>query len=191
MNPRRACVMAAVGVALCAFALWWWREARDGARAMLASDAALAGGDTTLAIERAREAAQHPAPFGSAKERGFQRLQSIADDAESHGDVPTMKAALLAMRSAADSTDDATWRSRANAALPRCAMRAEANPSLHMSEGCQSAGDASCVGAMKLELATPTHPPPTTHLVVALFALALGALAMRLTRREARLNSPD
>lgn len=178
---RRALLLVVCAVVL--LAIGWWKVDRGGGRALSASDAALASSDYPLAISNAKLAAQSRGTRWS--QDGFKHLDDIANAAEIRGDVDTMKSAFVAMRAAADSTDDSDWREKANTGLARAAMRADTSPDARQKEGCSAVGTPPCTNAMKLELATPTHPPRSSHALVAIgFGVFLGlALFVTRTRR--------
>jgi len=101
---------------------------REGARAMLASDAALAAKNPDLAVVEALEAATHVAPFSPSSEAGFARLREIAEDAETRGDDDLAQAAWRAIRAAEIATkgpfsSDPARRAHAEAALARIDAR--------------------------------------------------------------------
>ncbi len=79
-----------------------------GERALLASDDALAKGDTLGAVLAARAAAEAYAPFSSVARRGFEKLESLAQDADGHGDLATASAARRAHGAAARETGAST-----------------------------------------------------------------------------------
>jgi hypothetical protein len=176
--------MLIVAVTLMLLGIAWLRERARATAALHASDAALAMGDFNAATEAAREAAMCRT-FGAAAPRmGFERLDSFARSAASRGDLVQMKAALIAMRSAADATDDDAWRTSANEALARCAALIAATPAARAVEGCNGEGDASCLRAMNLELGAPTHPSGSAHAWLIAAALALAAAAIVATRKR-------
>lgn len=173
-----------VAIAVVLLAIGWARVSRSGERAVRASDDALAAGDFPDAVANAKLAAQCKGTKWS--DEGFARLATIADQAETRNDLPVMKSAFVAMRSAADSVDDDTWRDKANEGLSRTAMRADAFAAGRVTEGCSGTGEPPCATTMKLELATPTHPSRSSHGILALvFAVAIGA-GLFATRRRLR-----
>ncbi len=175
---KRAAVLIACALLLAVFA--WMRVDRTGEKALRAANDATQVED---AIANAKVAAQCRGTSWSAL--GFARLATIADEAEARGDVPTMKSAYVSMRSAADSIDDETWRIKANDGLVRTAMRADATPQARVAEGCSATSEPPCTNAMKLELATPTHPSRSSHGLVAVAIAIVIALGVFLTRRPA------
>ena len=175
---RRAIAFLALFALL--FAVAWTRLDRTGERALRDSDERLAVQDLAGAIAEAKLAAQCRGTSWSA--RGFERLATLADQAEARNDVATMKAAWLASRAAADSIDDAPRKQAADEALVRVAMRADATPATRATEGCSALGDSPCTSSMKLELATPTHPDGASHALLAFafaVAVAVGVFATR------------
>lgn len=103
-------------------------EAEEGAKAMRASDAALAAKNPDLAVAEAFLAATHLAPLSPWSERGYARLQFIADDAEARGDDDLAETAWHAIRSAEVATQgplsgSPTRRRRAELALGRIDAR--------------------------------------------------------------------
>ena len=87
-------------LAIVAFAMLvasWAVRVAEGRRSMLESDAAVARGDALEAILAARAAAEARCPFCTAPDRGFQRLEAIAKEAESRGDEWTAFASFRAM----------------------------------------------------------------------------------------------
>ncbi len=100
------------------------RELQLGARACADSDAALARGDASAAVARARDAAESVAPGSPYPRRGYERLESIARAAEAHGDERGAVAAWSAMRAAAAASEGplvapGAWRSMAEEGLAR------------------------------------------------------------------------
>ncbi len=103
-------------------------EAQEGAQAMRASDAALAAKNPELAIAEAYQAAARVAPLSPWSERGFARLQAIAEDAEARGDDELAQTAWHAVRSAEVTTQgplsgNPGRRRRAEVALGRIDAR--------------------------------------------------------------------
>ncbi|HQY63647.1 MAG: hypothetical protein IPF92_02245 [Myxococcales bacterium] len=103
-------------------------EADEGARAIRASDAALAAKNPELAVAEAYLAATHVAPFSPWADRGHARLQAIADDAEARGDDDLAEIAWHAIRSAEVATSgplsgNPARRRRAELALGRIDAR--------------------------------------------------------------------
>lgn len=175
---RRALLL--VGCALLLLVIAWWRVDHGGGQALTASDAAQASADLPFAISNAKLAAQSKGTRWSAE--GFARLANIAGDAETRNDVYTMKSAFVSMRAAADSIDDADWREKANTGLARAAMRADSAPEARINEGCSGIGQPPCTTAMKLELATPTHPSRSAHALVAIAIGVFLGIALFVTR---------
>lgn len=129
-RPRRAWLVGA-GAALALTALVGAaasHEAEEGARAMRASDAALAAKNPELAVAEAYLAATHVAPLSPWSDRGYARLQTIADDAEARGDDDLAETAWHAIRSAEVATSgplsgNPARRRRAELALGRIDAR--------------------------------------------------------------------
>lgn len=151
-------------------------ETREGSRALLASDVAMAAKNPDLAVAEAFDAATHVAPFSPWSEQGFTRLQSIAEDAETRGDDELAETAWRALRAAEVSTrspfsSDGARRKRAESALARIDARrmlvtASRSPGFVRFEEGQLA---------KMHGRDPT-PATTTFAVLGLGAsLALGA----------------
>lgn len=102
-RTRRAWLAGAAAVAFTFAALMAAaisHEADEGARAMRASDAALAAKNPELAVAEAYLAATHVAPLSPWSDRGYARLQTLADDAEARGDDDLAETAWHAIRSA-------------------------------------------------------------------------------------------
>lgn len=129
-RPRRAW-LAGAGAALALMALVTAaasHEADEGARAMRASDAALAAKNPELAVAEAYLAATHVAPLSPWSDRGYARLQTIAEDAEARGDDDLAETAWHAIRSAEVATSgplsgSPARRRRAELALGRIDSR--------------------------------------------------------------------
>jgi hypothetical protein len=112
------------------FAVAMAHQMREGARAMTECDAALARADLTTAISRARSAAEAAAPASPYPARAYERLASIARDAEAHGNEATAIAAWSAMRAAAIETrsrivDTDRWRALADQGIARVGSTTE------------------------------------------------------------------
>jgi len=71
---------------------------------MTASDAALASGETRVAIFRAKDAAEARLPFSPWPAKGRARLDEIAREAENKGDIDSATIALRAKWAACSST---------------------------------------------------------------------------------------
>ncbi len=117
-------VLAIVAVALLAIL----HQHREGSRAMLASDVAIAAKNPDTAVIEAFEAATHVAPFSPYSEAGFARLREIAEDAENRGDDDLAQAAWRSIRAAEIATKgpfstDPARRAHAEAALSRIDAR--------------------------------------------------------------------
>lgn len=120
-----ASAVAAV-VSVLAFALL--HEVSEGSRAMHASDVALAAKNPELALAEAHEAATHVAPFSPWSERGYSRLEALADDAEARGDDELATNAWQAIRAAETATrgpftSDSARKRKAEAAIGRIDAR--------------------------------------------------------------------
>ncbi len=118
-------------LALATLAAGAYREVGLGRDAVAASDAAAARSDWIEAIAQARAAAEAATPGSPWPERGGQRLEAIARDAEGRGDDATALLAYGALRSAAVAAPtlgprSAHWRAAADDGLRRVeAMRAD------------------------------------------------------------------
>lgn len=117
-------VLAVLAVLLVAIV----HQHREGSRAMLASDVALAAKNPDGAVAEAFEAATHVAPFSPYSEQGFARLREIAEDAETRGDDDLAASAWRAVRAAEVATkgpfsSDPARRAHAEAALARIDAR--------------------------------------------------------------------
>jgi hypothetical protein len=110
-------VVAVLGVAAA-------RELVEGARAVTASEQAIAREDRTRAIALARHAAEAVTPGSPYPARGYALLARIARDAEARGEIADATAAWRAIRAAAIETrgagvDASAWKRAANEALAR------------------------------------------------------------------------
>ncbi len=119
-------VAAVVLVALAAAAA---RVTATGRASLVASDDALRRGDVTGAVVEARRAARSYLPGAAHVGRAYDRLRSVAADAEAHGDRDTALFAWRAARSAAIATrwgfdPAASERASADAALARLSSSA-------------------------------------------------------------------
>ncbi len=113
---RRAAVLAVALVALL-FAVSTAREIARGRAAVADADAAIAKGDTELAIARARDAAEAAAAGSPYVRPGYDRLETLARTAEARGDERTALEAWGAMRAASAATAGPLGGSEAWSAL--------------------------------------------------------------------------
>jgi len=145
-----------------------------GAAAIADSDTALAAGDVTTAIQRARDAAMSIAPGSRYPELGYARLASIAERAETHGSFEEARAAWQATWTAIR----ATRREQAEAARLREARAALVRISMRECEGGQSRAPATCGKITEASLAHDDLPPlsGSTALAFGAAAMALGAI---------------
>jgi hypothetical protein len=118
-------------VALATLAAGAYREIALGRDAVAASDAAASHADWLEAIAQARAAAEAATPGSPWPERGGERLEAIAHDAEARGDDTTAVLAYGALESAARAAPtygsrSARWRAAAEEGVRRvAAMRAD------------------------------------------------------------------
>jgi len=86
------CLLVGLGVVVTR--VFW-----DGRAALADGDAAVARGDVPGAIERWRRAARWYAPGADHVEAAYERLETVAREAEAHADRPTALEAWRAVRS--------------------------------------------------------------------------------------------
>jgi hypothetical protein len=151
------------------------REVRIGARAMSDSDAALAHHDAPAALEAAHDAAEAYAPGNPYARAGFARLETIARDAEAHGDERTATAAWGAMRAAATATSGLfvsteSWRAMADDGVAHFSAHPNDVP----------AETRAPESVIRASLARDDVPSSVALLVLASGALAFFAGALRL-----------
>lgn len=164
------------------------REARVGARAIDASDAALARGDAAAAIAEARAAAEALAPASPYPARGYERLDAIGRDAESRGDRAIAAAAWTAMLAAASETrapfaDTGRWSDAAGRGLARVASAPSKDAPLAGDPG----HDAEATRRLLAELARDDDPASTTFLLLGAGALLFfGGVAWLVQRLPGR-----
>lgn len=99
MTRRAAALFSLVVVAGIVIVAWVSRVS-DGKKSLDACDASLKRGDRIEAIVFARAAAESRCPLCSSSEAGYQRLQTIAKEAEGRGEDTTAVAAWRAVRAA-------------------------------------------------------------------------------------------
>jgi hypothetical protein len=153
------------------------RQFTIGAQAIEASDRAMQQGDVLSALDEARFAAQARAIGSPYPERGYQRLEEIAQTSEARHDVVTAARAWRAIRAASTSTrvfgraaDDDRVR-MADSALTRLA-------DLDPARGERPHPDAA--------LGTDDRPAPSTYAIYGAGGLLLYAgLVLLLRRRSA------
>lgn len=148
-------------------------ELRTGAQAIDECDAALVRGDRTMAIARARAAAEAVVPASPYPSRGYHRLESIAREAEARGDDEISSSAWAAMRAAALSTRGfgvrtAEWLDLANAGIARVGSAAWGAP-----DAAKLKTDVRPTEQAILESLHRQEPPTTTTFLL----LAAGAAA--------------
>lgn len=139
------------------------REIGEGSRAIAESDAAIERGDTARAITQARAAAQAVVPGSPYPARGYERLETLARDAEARGDDATANTAWQAMRAAALSTRGLAvktegWLALASESLAR--LSAQKNAATTTDAPRADRGEAM------LEALHRTEPPPTLTFVL-------------------------
>jgi hypothetical protein len=159
-----------------------------GDRAIAECDQALAAGDTTTAIERARDAAMSLAPGSPDPDLGYDRLQTIAEQAEARGAFDQAAFAWRAMWTAIRTTRSEARESarlgRAGHGLVRIATRV-------CQEG-QTRLPATCGATVEAALAQDDLPHLPRLTAVAFGALAFlgaGAVATETRDRKRRLSS--
>jgi hypothetical protein len=181
----KVAIAAAVALIVSLFAAWVAR-AEEGRSALADADAALASGETALAIFHARAAAEARCPGCSAPAEGYERLAQIARDAEARADDETALSAWRAVRAASLASavlGQATReRTRADEELARLGAR--------VARSAAAAGGPSSPAASELRLretlAVTPNPSGTTYgLVGGGFALFLVG-AVRFSRRVGR-----
>ncbi len=178
MRTRIVLVLLALVVAL---SLAIARQFALGAHAMSASDEALARGDISAAIDEARAAAEARAPGSPYPQRGYERLMTLARDAEHAGHVSDCARAWRAVQSAALSTrvfeDDAALR-EANVQLARIGAR---------EHGDISEPAATREAELQAELARDERPSPYAYAALGaggiLFYLGIASLLTSAARR--------
>lgn len=127
-RSRAALIGSIVAAVVSVLAFATLHEVSEGARAMHASDVALAAKNPELALAEAHEAATHVAPFSPWSDRGYARLEALAEDAEARGDDDLATSAWQAIRAAETATrgpltSDSARRKRAEAAIGRIDAR--------------------------------------------------------------------
>jgi hypothetical protein len=149
------------------------REVREGARAMEESDTALAAGDLPRAIASARAAAEARVPGSPYPPRAYERLGSLARDAEARGDERVAVLAWAAMRAAALETSglgtgDATdrWRAAASEGIARVGARSWSGPEARATSEVRPAQ-----AALEAALARSDLPDGATFLLLAVGGL--------------------
>jgi hypothetical protein len=157
-------------------------QAREGARAIAESDAAIASGERSTAIARARAAAEAAAPGSPYPARGYQRLEAIARDAEGRGDEATSTAAWSAMRAAAIETrafgiDTSAWRRLGDDGIARVGSGA---PGWAGQEGHTWSEVRAASSPLKESLAKDDTPPTWRFALLAVAAAAFLAGTARL-----------
>jgi hypothetical protein len=183
VTTRTAATFAAVAVALVVLAVAWVGRVSEGRRALAESSAALARGDTFEAIVAARAAAEARCPGCTAPAAAFDRLASIAKQAEDKGDVASAFAAWRAARAAALATG--APKVRADQEIARLGQKLDA---AQVAAGAP-ATEAASEERLRAALATSSVPGvPTLAILAAGGALFLAA-AFRFARGGRRL--PD
>lgn len=148
-------------------------QLRAGARAITDSDAAMSRADRPGAIAAARAAAEAVVPGSPYPSWGYRRLETIARDAEIHGDDETSAAAWRAMRAAALSTQGigvrtSGWLAMANEGIARVGARGWSGP-----DAAKLQSDVRPTEQQLLEQLKREDVPPTLSFVM----LAVGAAA--------------
>jgi hypothetical protein len=148
------------------------RQIVRGERAIAACDDAILRNDAREAIAQARRAAESVLPGSPYPRRGYERLETIAKDAETRGDSATSAAAWRAVRAAAMETraigsGSEARIAEANAGLVRAAAR-----------------DLPTPVALPESLAREDGPTTWDILLLAAAVLALSAAGARFVRRK-------
>jgi hypothetical protein len=157
-----------------------------GEQAIAECDRALASGDVTTAIERARDAAMALAPGSPYPEQGYARLRSIATTEEARGSFDQATSAWRAIWTAIRATRregaEAERLAEAGHGLVRVATR--------VCEAGQTRPPATCGATVQAALAEDDLPPLSKFAGVALGAVAFlggGVLAAQTAERRRRL----
>jgi len=133
VTSKRTFVVLAIALVAIVLGVATVVQLRAGARAIDESDAALSRADRAGAIAAARTAAEAVVPGSPYPTWGYRRLETIARDAEIHGDDETSTAAWRAMRAAAISTRGigvrtSGWLAIANEGIARVGARGWSGP---------------------------------------------------------------
>ncbi len=171
MTSRRALIVAGIVLVAGVLGTATVMQLRAGSRAITDSDAALARADRPAAIAAARAAAEAVVPGSPYPTWGYRRLETIARDAEIHGDDETSTGAWRAMRAAALSTRGVGvmtggWLAMANDGIARVGARGWSGP-----DAAKLQSDVRPTEQALLETLKREDTPPTLTFVI----LAVGA----------------
>jgi hypothetical protein len=168
-------VLGAVLAVLAVVAVVGFSTTERGRSAIEQSDGALAAGDVTTAIERARDAAMAVFPGSPYPEQGFVRLTAIGDAAEARGDFAEALFAWRAVRVALIATRreaaDHLRLVAANQATVRLAGRA--------CEGAETRSAQACAKLTASVLAEQDLPALSTFALLGLGAAVFLVAAAR------------
>ncbi len=173
MTSRRALIVAGIVLVAGVLGTTTIMQLRAGSRAITESDAALARADKPAAIAAALTAAEAVVPGSPYPTWGYRRLETIARDAEIHGDDETSTGAWRAMRAAALSTRGvgvATggWLAMANDGIARVGARGWSGP-----DAAKLQSDVRPTEQALLETLKRDDTPPTLTFAM----LAVGAIS--------------
>jgi hypothetical protein len=187
VTSRRALIVAGIVLVAGVLATATTMQLRAGSRAIDASDAALVRADRPGAIDAARTAAEAVVPGSPYPTWGYRRLETIARDAEIHGDDETSTGAWRAMRAAALSTRGlgvrtGAWLAMANDGIARVGARGWSGP-----DAARLQSDVRPTEQTLLESLKREDTPPTMTFVLLAFGAAsfFGGVARILTRTDA------
>lgn len=152
------------------------RQVYVGQNAIVDCDMALDKGDYVDAIAFARSAAEALLPGSPYPARGYERLDRLGREAEARGDDALATTAWRAMHAAASETrafgySTDAWRARASDGLVRAASRGTPRP------------DAATMSELVSREDTPSS---SSFFLLAAFACAIGAGAVRVLRTRAQ-----
>lgn len=175
--------IAPLVIAALVLAVVWTGRVAEGRRALADAEAAQIRGDAIEAILAARTAATARCPGCAAPDAAFAKLETMAKDAELHGDDVTAFAAWRAIRSAVLATDSGSpRRAQADAEVARFAHRLDVAATV----GGAAPVPAAAEDKLKATLSADPVPDVAAYGVLAAGAALFVVCAIRFARAKDR-----
>jgi hypothetical protein len=186
VTSKRTFVVIAIALVATVLAVATIRQLRAGSRANDECDAALSHADRAGAIGAARAAAEAVVPGSPYPTWGYRRLETIARDAEIHGDDETSTAAWRAMRAAAIATRGigvrtGAWLAMADEGIARVGARGWSGPDAAKLQTDVRPTEQALLEQLKRE----DTPPTMTFVLLAVGAAAFFGGVARIVSRSA------
>jgi hypothetical protein len=167
----------------------WISRSSEGKKSLDACDAAVKRGDRIEAIVFARAAAESRCPLCSSSETGYQRLQTIAKEAEGRGEDTTAVAAWRAVRAASLSSvvidTQTARRTHADEEIARLEHRIDLAAA---AGGGSTTSPAASEERLRVALQASSVPGTMVFLMLTAGGVLFFVAAYRFVRRRSSMN---